>query len=166
MLSRHFIAALVATVISTFAFTSAAETTVGIRAGYNTRSESPVAGLVFQYSFSEHLRLAPNVDYYFRNRRTDALAVNVDLQLPYAVAKGSPVAVYPLVGLNYTSWNYHPDQSLTNDVSTRKNRFGMNAGAGIEWRATSTLKLSAEAKYTLVKSFASGTFTASIAYVF
>lgn len=148
----------------------AGEKTFGLRAGYNTRNESPLAGLFFQYGFSDHLRLSPNIDYFFRHDETDALSMNCNLQFPFRLSAGGRTAIYPLGGLNYTSWNYHhkttDEKDDDNDVSTRRNRFGVNLGGGFEVYATPTLKLSLEAKATFIKSYTSGTFSLSIGYIF
>lgn len=143
----------------------AGEKTVGIRAGYNTRATTAVAGVVFQYTFSNHFRISPNVDYYFRHDGADALSLNVNTHFPFHASAGR-FGFYPLAGLNYTSWNYHFDDEATNDVSTRVSRLGLNAGAGLEFYATPSLKLSLEAKATFIKQYSSGTFSLSIGYVF
>lgn len=154
---------------------TARENSMGVRAGFNTRNSSPVAGLWFQHEFAPHFRLAPNVDYIFRRNNTDALSINCNAQFPFRFGQSGLFAVYPLGGLNYTSWNYHhdddPDTSDSTydgkgDVTSRKNRFGINAGAGIEYRATPTLKLALEAKGTFVKSYSSATVAVSIGYIF
>lgn len=150
---------------------SEAENAFGIRAGYCTRNSAPVAGLWFKHSFAPHLRLSPNIDYYFRHRHTDALAINCNAEFPFKLCVTGRAAIYPFAGLNYTSWNYHEsevrrDADLADDVTTRLNRFGLNAGIGIEVNVTSTLRLAFEAKTTLIKSYSSGGFTASIGYCF
>lgn len=145
---------------------SAGEKTVGLRAGYNTRCETAVAGVFFQYRFSSHVGIAPNVDYYFRHNNADALSMNVNMHFPFSTSITGRTAFYPLAGLNYTSWNYHPDASMTDDVSTRVSRMGINLGGGFEYYATPTLKLSVECKATLIKQYSSGTFNLSIGYVF
>lgn len=145
---------------------SAGEKTVGLRGGYNTRAEAPVAGLFFQYRFSEHFGVSPNVDYYFRHEGTDALSVNINAHAPFRLSGAGKFAVYPLGGVNYTSWNYHDDNAAHNDASSRVSRLGLNLGGGLEFKASPTLKLSFEAKSTLIKEYSSGTFTLSIGYVF
>ena len=153
----------------------ARENSMGLRAGFNTRNSSPAAGLWFQHEFSPHFRLAPNVDYIFRRDDTDALSINCNAQFPVRFGMTGAFSFYPLAGLNYTSWNYHhnddPDISDSTadgsgDVTSRKNRFGFNAGAGLECRVTPTLKLALEAKGTLVKSYSSATVTLAIGYIF
>lgn len=148
---------------------NASEKTFGLRIGYNTRTEAPLAGMFFQYSFGEHFRLSPNLDYYFRHNDVDALSVNCNVHIPFKLLQSGKSALYPLAGLNYSTWSYHfegEELTTTNDVTMRHTRVGLNLGAGFEYYASPTLKLSVEAKATLLKSYSSGTFTASIGYVF
>lgn len=149
---------------------SANEKVIGVKTGYNTRTESLLAGLFFQYRFSEHFRVSPNIDYFFRHNNTDALSLNCNAHFPVNLSESRKFSFYPLAGINYTSWNYHHDNDNDvrndNDVSQRRNRFGLNAGAGFEIYATPALKLSAEAKATFIKSYSSGTFSISIGYIF
>ncbi|MBD5229607.1 MAG: porin family protein [Bacteroidales bacterium] len=151
----------------------ARENAMGVRVGYNTRNSSPTAGLWFQHEFAPHFRLAPNVDYIFRHDNSDALSINCNGQFPFHFGQYNAFVFYPLAGINYTSWNYHhsddPADSSSDgdgDVTSRNNRFGFNAGAGLEYRVTPTLKLALEAKGTLVKSYSSATISVSIGYVF
>ncbi len=79
-------------------------------------------------------------------------------------APSSRLTAYPLAGLNYTTWNYRePDN---NDVSARTDRLGLNAGAGVDYLVTPTLKLGADAKFRWTRDYNSGVFTVSIGYVF
>lgn len=141
------------------------EKTLGIRAGYNTRNESAMTGIYFQYRFSKHFRIAPNADYIFRHHGTDALSVNGNVHFPFALSPRWNI--YPLAGINFTMWN-HRSENLenTDDVSTRSNKFGLNAGGGLEWYATPTLKIMLEGKYCWVKDFDTGAITLGIGYVF
>lgn len=150
---------------------SAGDNAFGLRLGFATRNSAPVAGLWFQHSFNSHFRLSPTADYYFRSNHTDALALNCNAQFPFALGQ-SRFQVYPFAGLNYTSWNLHhvdsagKSDATPDDVTTRLNRFGINAGAGLEYQVTPTLKLNLEAKATLIKAYSSGCFTIGIGYCF
>lgn len=142
------------------------EKSFGPRAGYVSRNNSAFAGLEFEYSFSEHLRLAPSADIIFRNEKKDGLAVNLDVHFPFAFA-GGRAGVYPLAGVNYTSWGLHSDGADNGkDVTSHANRFGANAGCGIELRCSPTLKLSVEARYSLMKRYSTAFAGVGIAYVF
>lgn len=144
------------------------EKMMGVRAGYNTRNESAVGGIVFQYRFSEHFRLAPEIDYIFRKVGTDAFSFNGNAHFPFALGQG--VNIYPLAGLNFTSWNtkleYDEEGSNEDDVSTRSGKFGLNVGGGIEYYASTTLKISFEGKFCWVNKYDTGAFTIGIGYVF
>lgn len=144
--------------------------TVGITAGYNTRNESAVAGLYFQYRLNRLLRIAPDVTYIFRHNDVDGLAMNVNLHMPLPVVSGR-VDFYPLAGVNYTSWSLHPKTSKPivadgDDVTTRVSKLAFNIGGGIDIYATSTLKIFIEGKYTAVKTYDTGAITAGIGYCF
>lgn len=146
----------------------AAEKAVGIRAGYATRNDCPLAGLSFQYSFSQHFRLAPSADYMFRHHGTDAFAFNINAQFPIALSANDAWRFYPLAGVGYCNWSHHgiEDAGSNKDVTEHTTRLGLNAGAGIEFMCTPTLKLSLEGKYNLMKSYSGGVFNLGIAYVF
>ena len=144
------------------------EKSVGPKIGYASKNQSAVAGLVFQYAFSDHFRISPEVGYVFRHKDIDAFTIDLNGHVPFGFT-GEKVAFYPLAGLNYSSWSRHfkkEDIMETNDVTTRTSRFGLNLGAGFDLRCTETLKLSLEAKYSLVKGFTTLTVTAGISFVF
>lgn len=144
-----------------------AEKSVGLKGGYTTIHEAPTAGLYFQYRFSRHFRLTPSIDYYFRHHGVDAFSFSIDAQAPFSIAPSGKFNVYPLLGLNFTSWNMHNIVSEEGDDSTqRKNRMGLNAGAGVEYYVTPTLKLAAEGRYNWIHNYDGGIFTLSIGYVF
>lgn len=144
------------------------EKSAGIRAGYNSCTESAVAGIYFQYRFSEHIRIAPDIDYVFKHNNVDAFAFDCNMHFPFALGT-SGINLYPIGGISYSCWNIRhisPDLNNTDDVTTRSNKFGLNAGGGLEWYATPTLKVSAEGKYRWIDDFDSGVFSLSIGYIF
>ncbi|MDE6460461.1 MAG: porin family protein [Paramuribaculum sp.] len=142
------------------------EKSIGLRGGYTTSNKSAVAGLYFQYAFSSKFRLAPDIMYTFRNNGTDAYSINMNAQIPFSL-KDNRFALYPLAGINYTSWNkLKEDYEGHDDAKSRFDRLGLNIGGGIEYYVKPTLKLSFEAKYRALKDYGSGVFTMSIGYVF
>ncbi len=153
-----------------FAAGEKGEKTVGLTAGYNTRNESAVAGLYFQYRINRLLRIAPDLTYIFRHNQTDGLALNVNMHMPLPVISDR-IDFYPLVGLNYTSWSLHPKTASPaivegDDVTTRKTKFGINIGGGFDIYATQTLRLFIEGKYTGVRHYSTGSVTVGIGYRF
>lgn len=144
------------------------EKSLGPKVGYVSKNQSAIAGLVFQYAFSNHFRLAPELGYIFRHKDMDAFTFDINAHVPFGFT-GEKAAFYPLAGLNYSSWSRHfrPEDFIdNNDVSTRTARFGLNLGAGFDLRCSETMKLSLEAKYSLVKGFTTLVVTAGISFVF
>ncbi len=121
-----------------------------------------MAGLYFQYAFSSRFRLAPDVDYSFRNRGQDAFSFNINGHFPLT-APASRLTAYPLAGLNYTTWN---TRNNADDSRSRTDRLGLNVGAGVDYRVTPTLKLGAEAKFRWAHNYNSGVITVAIGYRF
>lgn len=136
--------------------------TFGIYGGYNTRNESALAGVRFTYRFSEHLRLAPSIDYTFRNNGTDAYNLSIDCHMPFSITPTQRANVYPIAGIGYSEWSH------TNPMDDRERtgRLGMNIGGGVECFVTPTLRLAAEGAWRWRKDFPAGAITLSIAYVF
>lgn len=172
---KRIIAAILATISiativpdSAFAMDHKGEKSVGIRGGYTSKNRSATAGLYFQYSFNKSFRISPNLDYTFRHNGIDAYSINLNCHMPIAL-RSERIRAYPLAGLNYTSWNQinnADSYSSIDDSSTRTSRLGANMGAGIEYYATSTMKLALEAKYLLAKNYSSAIISLSIGYVF
>ncbi len=144
---------------------NAGEKTFGVKVGYAGRNESAVAGLFFQYGFSEHFRLAPEAECIFKSKDRDAFVFNVDGHFPFQFT-GTRASLYPLVGVNYSSWNKHFTEFDNKDASERTNRFGLNCGAGFDLKVNSTLKINIEAKYTFIKANSGVQLTAGIGYMF
>lgn len=170
---KNLVAGMAVLLMLTCAFGSTAavkgEKNVGVELGYTSRNKSAVAGIMFSYTFSEHLRVAPNMQYAFRNNNRDGLLINFDFHVPLDIETGKKFEIYPLAGLNYSCWtSYHEVLSYDkiNDVSTRKNRFGLNLGAGVGLNATESLRFSLEARYSLVKQFSTTTLALCVAYRF
>lgn len=143
------------------------DTAFGPKAGYISKNKSALAGLVFQYSFSDHFRLSPEVSYAFRSNDLDAFIIDVNAHVPFSF-QGGKAGFYPLAGVTFNSWNVHTPPTPDNDVdvSTHANRWGLNFGAGLELRCGESLKLTLEGRYCLVKDFGNAQVAAGIAYVF
>lgn len=149
---------LIAILVPTVAH--AHEKSVGLRAGYTTNNETGIAGVYFQYRFTDKFRLAPSMDYYFSHHNTDAYSFNVDAQVPFDLT--NKFEIYPLAGFTFSLFNHHN----MDDSSSRTNRFGINAGAGVAYKVSPSLRLGFEAKYQYLKHFSSGIFNLSIGYIF
>lgn len=167
---RPAIALIIFAIISIFAFEASAQynrgdKAFGVRAGYESRNSSAVAGISFEYTLSRHVRLAPEIDLIFRNNNRDggSFAFNVDFPLQL---RNDRSAFYPMAGLVYRSWGLHNKDVDHKDNITRSNSLGLNVGAGFETRVSSGCKLSLEAIYTLQHHFPGVEILAGISFVF
>jgi len=115
--------------------------TLGIGGGYASANHSGYADIYFRYTFARHVRIAPEVAYVFRNDNLSAFKVDVDMQFPFAIAKG--VQVYPLAGMAFNNWNVaHGDTH---------SRFGLNVGGGFDLKFTPQLRVTIQAKYSIME---------------
>lgn len=145
---------------------SKGEKSFGPKVGFVTRNTSAIAGLVFTYNFSRHVRIAPEASMVFRHKNLDAIIFDLDFHFPMPFSQDR-MAMYPLVGLNISSWSRHSGEEIENkDVTTHLNRIGGNLGIGYEIKCKPTLKLNIEAKYTLIQTFPGAQICAGISYLF
>ena len=104
----------------------------------------------------------------FRNKDRDAMLLDLNAQFPFHISHRCEL--YPLAGLNYSSWSHHAripaSESAGDDVTTRHGYFGLNAGAGFGCAVTPTLKFKAEAMFTAVKSNSAARIMVGIGYSF
>lgn len=147
------------------------EKTFGVRTGYVSRNSSAAAGLFFQYAFTDYLRIQPSADIIFRHRDRDAYTIDLNAQVPIQIGAPNRCSLYPYAGLNFSSWNHHDFiysdfPPMDSDASSRRNYFGVNLGAGFDLKVSSTLKVSIEAGYTLVKRNSGVRILAGIGYIF
>lgn len=132
------------------------EKTLGLMGGFASYNDGGFTDLYFQYSFADHLRLAPDLGYVFRNDHKSAFVLDVDLHFPFRIARG--FGVYPLVGFTFNNWSWKDGDSAS--------RAGANFGAGFDIYLTSYLKLTLQGKYSLMNDTSGAFFGMGIGYVF
>lgn len=156
-LSRIIVAGIMAlsTCIGAYAFDKG-KMKLGVMGGYASHNTSGYVGVDFQYNFSNHVRIAPDVLYVFPNKSKSAFLIDVDIHIPFRVARG--LALYPLAGAQYSYWTHRNDDNYS--------RIGLNAGAGLELYITPRLKVSLQGKYSFAKD-ASGCYAGlGVGYIF
>lgn len=115
--------------------------TLGLSGGYTSVNESGYAKVYFRYAFASHVRIAPETGYVFKHNGQSGFNFDIDMQFPSSAARG--IQLYPLAGVAFNSWNYEDHH--------HDSRFGLNAGAGIDLKFTRSLRLTIQAKYTLMR---------------
>lgn len=132
------------------------EKTLGVAGGYATFNNSGYAKIYFQYSFSDHIRIAPELGYVFKHKGLSSYEGSVDMQFPFRISKG--FHLYPLAGVTFNNWN----REEMNNIS----RIGADFGGGADLYITSNLKLSIQGKYSIMKTCGSGYFDLGFGYIF
>ncbi len=150
------IAAIFALVATLPAAAQRGEKTLGIAGGFASYNNGGKASVFFQYSFSQRVRLAPEIGYVFRNEGKSGFIIDVDVHIPFRLAKG--IGIYPLVGLAFNDWSYVGDG--------HNSRVGFNFGGGLDFYMTSTLKLNVQGKYSAMNDTGGGFIQMGIGYVF
>lgn len=132
------------------------EKSLGLIGGFSTYNNGGYMGIDFQYTLENHIRLAPDMAYSFRNDGKSAFILDVDVHFPFKLAKGFDI--YPLVGFAFNNWNYEGGGSAS--------RAGGNFGGGFDFYLTSTLKLSLQGKYSVMNDTSGGFIGMGIGYLF
>lgn len=132
------------------------EKSLGLIGGFSTYNNGGYLGIDFQYTVVNHVRLAPDIAYGFRNDGKSAFLLDVDVHFPFGLAKGFDI--YPLVGFTFNNWSYAGGGHAS--------RAGGNFGAGFDFYLTSNLKLSLQGKYSVMNDTSGGFFGMGIGYVF
>lgn len=131
--------------------------TVGMAAGFATYNDGGYANVFLQIPVVQHVRVAPEIGYIFRNKGLSGFEASCDVQFPFLIARG--FTIYPLMGLTYNYWKcQHSDASA--------NRVGFDIGAGIDIMLAKNLKLIIQGKGSLMNDTGGGFFCAGIGYTF
>ena len=137
-------------------FAQKGEKTLGIMGGMATYNSGGFSQLYFQYTFGNHLRIAPDMGYVFRNEGKSAFFMDLDLQLPFRLGRG--VNIYPLAGLTFNNWSWKG--------GGHESRLGMNFGAGLDIYLTRNLKLNLQGKYSMMNDTGGGFVGLGLGYIF
>lgn len=161
MTKKNLMKALMVAVAMLFLLPGAAkaqrgEMTLGLNGGFATYNDGGYTNLFFQYTPINHVRLAPEIGYVFRNKGKSAFNLAVDVHFPFKLGRG--VAIYPLVGFVFNSWNYSGHHTA--------NRAGADFGGGLDFYLTSYLKLSLQGKYSMMNDTGGGFIGMGIGYNF
>lgn len=132
------------------------EKVIGIAGGYASYNDGGFANVYFQYGIANHVRIAPEIGYIFRNDGISGFEVSADVHFPFRIAKG--FGVYPLAGLTLNNWTYHDDGHAT--------RAGFDFGAGFDFHLTQEFKLTLQGKYSLMNDTGGAFLQVGFGYVF
>ena len=132
-------------VMSTTMFAQAGATWVGANFNYGMHKDYKNFGLgaKVQYEFIDNVRAEASFDYFFKKDYMTQWDINLNAH--YVVRAGDKFSFYPLAGLTILNSKLEGFDS--------KSKFGFNAGAGVEYQITESVKLNLEGKYQYVKNY-------------
>ncbi|MDR1370104.1 MAG: porin family protein [Dysgonamonadaceae bacterium] len=129
------------------------EKSIGFSLNYGTEIESLGIGGHFTYNLTDHLRLAPDFTYFFKNNNLNEWDLNINGHYLFPL-DDSKVTVYPIFGFIITHWSHGDKVNLGNyTFSASETKFGINLGGGIQYDLTGKMFFKSELKYCIVSDF-------------
>ena len=115
-------------------FAQKGEKSIGLRGGYDVDNGNFGAGIQLNYNLTNHLRVAPNFNYFFEKDGFTTYDANIDFQ--YLIPITQRLKLYPIVGASMIHGK--TETSITIDgskktVTNKDTEFGANLGAGVQF---------------------------------
>jgi len=130
-----------------------AQFSVGVGVGFNEGIDAPGLIVKGEFEIMENIVISPSTSYFngstISGYKNNLLAVDVNGQYIIEIMTDE-LKVYPLAGLNYSSYKHGFRQS--NDLrltGNTGNALGLNVGGGGRWYFSDQMSVFAELKYTV-----------------
>lgn len=144
--------------MATAAAQSQGDKALGLNLNYASETSFGLGGK-FQYNLTNHVRIEPEFNYYFKHDHVSFWDLGVNFHYLFPVA--ADVAIYPAVGLGYANAKAHFDEYSVSD-----GKFQAKFGVGADFKLGSAWKLNIEPKYQLVDGFDQFIINVGLAYCF
>lgn len=134
------------------------EQNIGVHVLYGTDAKNIGLGAKYQYNVTDAVRLEAVGDYYLKKEGFSMFDINLNAHYLFPVS--DKVTLYPLVGINYTSWkqddyidlgDYESDGESNGDISDSS--IGLNIGGGVQYKLTNHIRIGAELKYQTITGY-------------
>jgi opacity protein-like surface antigen len=134
---------------------------VGAQMNFGSKNSMAGIGAQVQVEIAQHLRVAPEFIYYFKDNGVKDYNVNLNAQ--YVIGTGAPgLNVYPIAGLTYAHFS---EDALYG--SNTFNRVGANVGCGVEYNISgSPISFYAEERVQILKDWTQSVTAFGIKYKF
>lgn len=149
---------LVIGLTTAFAQPSSGDKGIGINLNYASETSFGI-GTKFQYNLTNHVRIEPEFNYYFKHDYVSFWDLGVNFHYLFPVA--SDVNIYPAVGIGYANAKVSDDGWSASD-----GKFNAKFGVGADFMLSPNLKLNIEPKYQLVDGFDQFVISAGLTYMF
>lgn len=127
-------------------------------------------GAKFQWNVINNLRLEPSFNYFFKKDYVSMWDLNANVH--YQFSMGEKICLYPLAGLSVMGVSVKmPEVDLGvlgsyGGGSASDTEFGLNLGAGVDFKITEHWVVNVEAKYKIGGEWSRFIATAGFAYKF
>lgn len=127
-------------------------------------------GAKFQWNVINNLRLEPSFNYFFKKDMISMWEINANAH--YQFALGNKISLYPLAGLSVMGVSVKVPEIDLGEFgsygggSASDTEFGLNLGAGVDFKITDTWAVNVEAKYKIGGEWSRFIATAGVAYKF
>ena len=149
------------------------EQNVGAHVLYGTDASNIGLGVKYQNNITDAIRLEAVGDYYLKTDGFSMFDVNVNGH--YLFPLSDKVTVYPLVGINYTSWKqklFDSDnsqeaevwQAMGGSLEAKDSSIGLNIGGGVQYKLTDKIRIGAELKYQTISGASTAVIGAGVTY--
>lgn len=141
------------------------EQNVGAHVLYGTDASNIGLGVKYQNNITDAIRLEAVGDYYLKTDGFSMFDVNVNGH--YLFPLSDKVTVYPLVGINYTSWKQESIISHSEEhggFEIKDSSIGLNIGGGIQYKLTDKIRIGAELKYQTISGASTAVIGAGVTY--
>ena len=144
--------------VSTASFAEEGDKWVGVNfnGGFHSDYTNYGVGIKGQYEVKENLRLEAAANYFFKHEGVSMWDVNLNAQ--YLIHLNDDVNIYPIVGPTIMTWK-------GNGFFEYTTKFGVNLGAGIEYRLNDQLKANLDVKYQYIKDIDRPVVSLGVAYL-
>ena len=159
-------------------FAEQGETWVGLtgNAGLNSNYKNYGPSLKLQYELFNNVRVEASASYFFKTSyapSSDITIWDANLNLHYVFRIGD-LGLYPLVGGSLVNKKYDDVVLSLNESQTsqwglfenrqNENKMALNAGAGLEYKITSKLKVNGEFKMQIMQNNNRPVVSVGVAY--
>ena len=141
------------------------EQNVGAHVLYGTDASNIGLGVKYQNNITDAIRLEAVGDYYLKTDGFSMFDVNVNGH--YLFPLSDKVTVYPLVGINYTSWKQESFISYGEEhggLDIKDSSIGLNIGGGIQYKLTDKIRIGAELKYQTISGASTAVIGAGVTF--
>ena len=126
-----------------------------------------------QYYITDAFRPEVSFGYFIENKHQSYWDININFHYLFHMKYG--IYIYPILGATFQHrhYDFSKDAAIKADlelkgepVKDNEGRFGLNAGAGMQYDITPNLYCNLEMKYQYVKEFGRGILQVGIGYRF